>query len=84
MDHRHLWLRSSRQTAILKVRHEIIKACRDFFDDNGFTLVDTPIFTPNAVEGTSTLFETEYFGNKAYLTQSGQLYSEASIGALGK
>ncbi|MBN2416608.1 asparagine--tRNA ligase [bacterium] len=84
MDHRHLWLRSSRQTAILKVRHEIIKACRDYFDSNGFTLVDTPIFTPAACEGTTTLFETDYFGEKAYLAQSGQLYSEASIGALGK
>ncbi len=84
MDHRHLWLRSARQTAILKVRHEIIKACRDYFDSNGFTLVDTPIFTPAACEGTTTLFETDYFGEKAYLTQSGQLYSEASIGALGK
>ncbi len=84
MDHRHLWLRSSRQVAILKIRHEIIKACRDFFDSRGFTLVDTPIFTPAACEGTTTLFETEYFGKKAYLTQSGQLYSEASIGALGK
>jgi len=84
MDHRHLWLRSSRQIAILKIRHEIIKACRDFYDDRGFTLVDTPIFTPNAVEGTSTLFETEYFGSKAYLTQSGQLYSEAAIAAFGK
>ncbi|MFO7891340.1 MAG: asparagine--tRNA ligase [bacterium] len=84
MNHRHLWLRSSRQTAILKIRHQIIKACRDFFDDRGFTLVDTPIFTPAACEGTTTLFETDYFGSKAYLTQSGQLYSEASIGALGK
>ena len=84
MDHRHLWLRSSRQWAILRVRHEIIKACRDFFDERGFTLMDTPIFTPNACEGTSTLFETEYFGSPAYLTQSGQLYSEATIGAFGK
>lgn len=84
MDHRHLWLRSSRQTAIIKVRHEIIKACRDFYDERGFTLVDTPIFTPAACEGTTTLFETDYFGEKAYLAQSGQLYSEASIGALGK
>jgi asparaginyl-tRNA synthetase len=84
MDHRHLWLRSSRQTAILKIRHEIIKACRDFFDINGFFLVDTPIFTPAACEGTTTLFETEYFGEKAYLAQSGQLYNEAAIGALGK
>jgi asparaginyl-tRNA synthetase len=84
MDHRHLWLRSARQVAILKVRHEIIKACRDFYDERGFTLVDTPIFTPAAVEGTTTLFETDYFGETAYLTQSGQLYSEASIAALGK
>jgi asparaginyl-tRNA synthetase len=84
MDHRHLWLRSSRQTAILRIRHEIIKACRDYFDNHGFVLVDTPVFTPAAVEGTTTLFETDYFGQKAYLTQSGQLYSEASIGALGK
>lgn len=84
MDRRHLWLRSSRQTAILKVRHEIIKACRDFFDERGFTLVDTPIFTPAACEGTTTLFQTDYFDQKAYLTQSGQLYSEAAIGALGK
>jgi asparaginyl-tRNA synthetase len=81
MDHRHLWLRSLRQTAILKVRHEIIKACRDFFDERGFTLVDTPIFTPAACEGTTTLFETDYFGEKAFLAQSGQLYSEASIRA---
>ena len=84
MDHRHLWLRSSRQWAILRIRHEIIKACRDFFDERGFTLVDTPIFTPNACEGTSTLFATDYFGTPAYLTQSGQLYSEATIGAFGK
>ncbi len=84
MDHRHLWLRSSRQVAILKVRHEIIKACRDFYDERGFTLVDTPVFTPAAVEGTTTLFATDYFGETAYLTQSGQLYSEASIAALGK
>lgn len=84
MDHRHLWLRSSRQRAILKIRHEIIKACRDFFDSRGFTLVDTPIFTPAACEGTTTLFETEYFGQKAFLSQSGQLYSEAAIAALGK
>jgi len=84
MDNRHLWLRSSRQTAILKIRHEIIKASRDYFDSNGFTLVDTPVFTPAACEGTTTLFETDYFGEKAYLTQSGQLYSEASIGAFGK
>ncbi len=84
MEHRHLWLRSSRQHAILKIRHEIIKACRDFFDDQGFTLVDTPIFTPNACEGTTTLFETEYFDERAYLTQSGQLYNEATAGSFGK
>jgi asparaginyl-tRNA synthetase len=84
MDHRHLWLRSSRQHAILKIRAEVIRACRDFFDNNGFVLVDTPILTPAACEGTSTLFETDYFGDSAYLAQSGQLYSEASIASLGK
>jgi asparaginyl-tRNA synthetase len=84
MDNRHLWLRSSRQAAILKVRHEIIRAVRDFFDSNGFTLVDAPIFTPAACEGTTTLFETQYFDEKAYLTQSGQLYMEAAAMALGK
>ena len=84
MEHRHLWLRSSRQHAILKIRHEIIKACRDYFDERGFTLVDTPIFTPNACEGTTTLFESEYFDQKAYLTQSGQLYNEATAAAFGK
>jgi asparaginyl-tRNA synthetase len=84
MENRHLWLRSSRQHAIIKIRHEVIKACRDYFDDLGFTLVDTPIFTPNACEGTTTLFETEYFDQKAYLTQSGQLYNEATAAAFGK
>ncbi|MCZ6820387.1 MAG: asparagine--tRNA ligase [Calditrichaeota bacterium] len=84
MDHRHIWLRSSRQHAILRVRHEVIKACRDFFDENGFTLIDAPIFTPNACEGTTTLFETDYFGSRAYLTQSGQLYMEAGAMAFGK
>jgi asparaginyl-tRNA synthetase len=84
MENRHLWLRSARQHAIIKIRHEIIKACRDYFDDRGFTLVDTPIFTPNACEGTTTLFETEYFDQKAYLTQSGQLYNEATAAAFGK
>ncbi len=84
MDHRHLWLRSSRQHAILRVRHEIVSACRDFFDGRGFTLVDAPVFTPNACEGTTTLFDTEYFGSKAYLTQSGQLYMEAGAMAFGK
>jgi len=84
MEHRHLWLRSHRQEAILRIRHEIVRACRDFFDDRGFLLVDTPIFTPNACEGTTTLFETDYFGEKAYLTQSGQLYNEATAAAFGK
>lgn len=84
MEHRHLWLRSSRQHAILRIRHEIIRACRNFFDDRGFTLADSPIFTPNACEGTTTLFETNYFDEKAYLTQSGQLYSEATAAAFGK
>lgn len=85
MDKRHLWLRSNRQVAIMKVRHRIIKAIRDFFDDRGFTLMDSPILTPAACEGTSTLFSTPYFdlGN-AYLTQSGQLYAEAGAMALGK
>lgn len=84
MDHRHLWFRSKRQSAILRVRHTIIKAVRDYFDSHDFTLVDAPIFTPNACEGTSTLFETDYHGEKAYLTQSGQLYGEAAAMALGK
>lgn len=84
-DRRHLWLRSSRQHAIMRVRHRIIKAIRDFFDGRGFTLVDSPILTPTACEGTSTLFETDYFDlGKAYLTQSGQLYAEAGAMALGK
>jgi asparaginyl-tRNA synthetase len=84
MDHRHLWLRSRRQHAIMRVRHEIISAVRGYFDDHGFTLVDAPIFTPNACEGTSTLFETDYHGEPAYLTQSGQLYGEAAAAAFGK
>ncbi|HVH41301.1 MAG TPA: asparagine--tRNA ligase [Labilithrix sp.] len=84
MDHRHLWLRSKRQHAIMRVRHAIIKAVRDFFDQNDFTLVDAPIFTPNACEGTSTLFQTDYHGEPAYLTQSGQLYMEAGAAAFGK
>ena len=84
LDRRHLWLRSAKQAAIMRIRHEVIKSCRDFFDVNGFTLIDTPIFTPAACEGTSTLFETDYFGQKAYLTQSGQLYAEAGAMALGK
>ncbi|MGA2881039.1 MAG: asparagine--tRNA ligase [Bryobacteraceae bacterium] len=85
MDHRHLWLRSKRQHAAIRVRHEVIKAVRDYFDTHGFTLVDTPIFTPAACEGTSTLFEVNYFEDeKAYLTQSGQLYNEADAMAFGK
>ena len=84
MDNRHLWLRSSRQHAILRVRATVIRAIRDYFDNNGFLLMDTPIFTPAACEGTTTLFETDYFGEKAYLTQSGQLYNEANAMAFGK
>ena len=85
MDHRHLWLRSRRQHAILRVRHEVIRAIRDYFDNHGFTLVDTPIFTPNACEGTTSLFEVNYFDEeKVYLTQSGQLYNEATAAAFGK
>jgi asparaginyl-tRNA synthetase len=84
-DHRHLHLRSRRQHAILRVRHEAIKAIRDYFDSNGFTLVDCPIFTPAACEGTTTLFEVDYFEDeKVYLTQSGQLYNEATAMAFGK
>src|SRR5947207_13706587 len=84
-EQRHLWLRSSRQRAILAVRHTIIKAIRDYFDSRGFTLVDSPILTPAACEGTSTLFEVPYFDlGKAYLTQSGQLYGEAAAMAVGK
>jgi asparaginyl-tRNA synthetase len=85
MEQRHLWLRSQRQQVILRVRHTVEKAIRDFFDERGFTLVDAPIFTPSACEGTSTLFEVPYFDlGKAYLTQSGQLYMEAAAMALGK
>ena len=85
MDRRHLWLRSTRQHAIMRVRHEIIRSIREFFDNRGFTLMDAPIFTPAACEGTSTLFETEYFDlGKAFLTQSGQLYGEAGAMAFGK
>ncbi len=84
MNHRHLWLRSSRPTAILRVRGEVIKACRDFMDDRDFTLIDAPILTPAACEGTTTLFNTDYFGQTAYLTQSGQLYMEAAAMAFGK
>jgi asparaginyl-tRNA synthetase len=85
MDHRHLWLRSRRQHAALLVRHEVIKGIREYFDSHGFILVDTPIFTPAACEGTSTLFEVNYFDEeKVYLAQSGQLYNEATIMAFGK
>ena len=84
MRNRHLWIRSKKQHAILKIRHEIVKSIRDFFDSNDFTLVDTPIFTPSAAEGTSTLFSTDYFGSKAYLAQTGQLYGEASAMAFGR
>ncbi len=84
MDNRHLWIRSSRQFAILRIRAAVIVAARRYFDSRGYTLVDTPILTPNAVEGTTTLFETKYFDESAYLTQSGQLYNEATAMALGK
>ena len=84
MDHRHLWLRSNRPTAILRVRSEVVKACRDFMEERDFTLIDAPILTPAACEGTTTLFETDYFGHTAYLTQSGQLYMEAAAMAFGK
>jgi asparaginyl-tRNA synthetase len=84
-DSRHLWIRSRRQHAILSIRAEVIRAVRDFFDSHGFLLMDTPIFTPAACEGTTTLFEVDYFDdNKAYLTQSGQLYNEATAAAFGK
>ena len=85
MDRRHLWLRSSRTHAILRIRHQVIRSIREFFDSRGFVLFDAPIFTPAACEGTSTLFETDYFDlGKAYLTQSGQLYGEAGAMAFGK
>lgn len=85
MDQRHLWLRSRRQHAVLKVRHTVVQAVRNFFDNDGFTLADSPILTPAACEGTTTLFEVDYFeGEKAYLTQSGQLYNEATAAAFGK
>ena len=84
MEHRHLWIRTPRQSAILRIRAEIIKAARDYLDDHGFTLTDPPILTPAACEGTSTLFPVEYFGDEAFLTQSGQLYIESTAMALGK
>src|SRR5829696_5643729 len=85
MDRRHLWIRSQRQQAILRIRHEVINAVRDFFNGKGFILADTPVFTPAACEGTSTLFPVQYFEDQtAYLTQSGQLYNEANAMALGR
>ncbi len=84
MDRRHLWLRSSQQHAILRVRSKLEKLCRDYFHDRGFTLIDSPVLTPLSVEGTTSLFETDYFGRPAYLTQSGQLYQEAGAMAHGK
>lgn len=83
LENRHLWLRTPKQNAIMKIRHRIIKSCRDFFDNRGFTLIDAPIFTPNACEGTTELFEVKYFEDNAYLTQSGQLYMEAAAFAFG-
>jgi len=84
LDHRHLWLRSARQHAIMRVRASVVRACREYFDGRGFTLLDAPIFTPSACEGTTTLFAVDYFGTPAYLTQSGQLYMEAGAMAFGK
>ena len=84
MSNRHLWLRSKRQNAIMKIRHRVIKSIRDFFDDNDFILIDSPIFTSNAVEGTTNLFEVDYFERSAFLTQSGQLYQEAGATAFNK
>lgn len=84
MKHRHLWIRSSRQHAILRIRAEVVKAIRDWLNSHGFVNVDTPILTPSSCEDTTTLFETDYFGEPAYLTQSGQLYNEATIGAFGR
>jgi asparaginyl-tRNA synthetase len=84
LDHRHLWLRSSRQHAIMRVRASVVRACRDYFDSRGFTLLDAPIFTPAACEGTTSLFKVDYFDDTAFLTQSGQLYMEAGAMAFGK
>jgi len=84
MDHRHLWIRSLRQNAIMRIRQQIVRACRDFYDARGFVLIDAPILTPAACEGTTTLFETQYFDESAYLTQSGQLYNEAAAMAFGR
>ena len=84
LDRRHLWLRSSRQHAILRIRASVLRACRSYFDERGFTLLDAPIFTPASCEGTTTLFPVDYFGDRVYLTQSGQLYMEAGAMAFGK
>jgi len=84
MSHRHLWLRAERQTAILRIRHTIIQAARRFFDDDGYTLIDTPILAPGAAEGAGTLFNVDYFGDEVHLAQTGQLYAEAAAMALGK
>ncbi|OQA39850.1 MAG: Asparagine--tRNA ligase [Chloroflexi bacterium ADurb.Bin325] len=84
MDHRHLWLRSNRQWAIMRVRATIVKAIRDWLDNNGFTLVDTPILTPSAAEGTTTLFKTDFHGEDAFLAQTGQLYNEVNIFSVGR
>jgi asparaginyl-tRNA synthetase len=84
LDHRHLWLRSRRPQAVLRIRHHLIRACRDYLDERGYLCVDSPILTPSACEGTTTLFETEYFGQKAYLSQSGQLYQEPAAMAFGR
>ena len=84
MSNRHLWLRSKRQNAIMKIRHRVVKSIRDFFDNNDFVLIDSPIFTSNAVEGTTNLFEVDYFERSAFLTQSGQLYQEAGATAFNK
>lgn len=84
MSNRHLWIRSKRQNAIMRIRHQVSKSIRDFFDSNGFVLIDSPIFTANAVEGTTSLFEVDYFERSAFLTQSGQLYQEAGASAFGK
>lgn len=84
MNHRHLWLRSRRQTVILRIRHTLVQTIRDFFNDRGFTLIDTPILIQNAAEGAETLFHVDFFGKPAYLTQTGQLYLECACMALGK
>lgn len=84
LQHRHLWIRSKRQFAILRIRAEVIKACHDFLDNKGFILIDAPILTPTSCEGTTTLFEVNYFDSRAYLSQSGQLYNEAAAAAFGK